>query len=302
MRTIDALEKEIGMQLDLVARFIPPRPIPVSRQSKSIFCGAGDSFASSLLAEAFSLHGTRAYDPLDLLKNKRLLAGRDLYLVSVSGNTSSNIKVALVHRRAVAITANTDSRLALACARTIPLKFNSTGLQTAGSISFLASVLTCICLVSGFRPTDAERLYRRAQREARNILLRGKVFILGNLHTLPVAMFCAAKMYEVLGLDAHYERIEQFSHMELFSARRGDTVIVFEQRNMHNERLVKTLGKCGISAKRVEPGTRCPYEQVLFFIFLSEFLALYGARRKKRRDCFFVEENKLQRASSSMIY
>ena len=42
---------------------------------------------------------------------------------------------------------------------------------------------------------------------------------LGNLHTFPIAMFCAAKFYEVMGYDVHYSRIEQFSHMELFSAK-----------------------------------------------------------------------------------
>ena len=44
-------------------------------------------------------------------------------------------------------------------------------------------------------------------------------------------MYCAAKFYEILGYDAHYSRIEQFSHMELFSAKKGDTVIIFEEKN-----------------------------------------------------------------------
>ena len=52
-------------------------------------------------------------------------------------------------------------------------------------------------------------------------------------------MYCAAKFYELLGYDAHYCRIEQFSHMELFSAQKGDTVLVFEKQNSHNKQLAR---------------------------------------------------------------
>ena len=66
-----------------------------------------------------------------------------------------------------------------------------------------------------------------------------RIFVLGNLFTFPLAMYCAAKFYEILGYDAHYSRIEQFSHMELFSAQKGDTVIIFEEKNPHNKQLAK---------------------------------------------------------------
>ena len=61
-----------------------------------------------------------------------------------------------------------------------------------------------------------------------------RIFVLGNLFTFPLAMYCAAKFYEILGYDAHYSRIEQFSHMELFSAQKGDTVIIFEMAKEKN--------------------------------------------------------------------
>ena len=56
-------------------------------------------------------------------------------------------------------------------------------------------------------------------------------------------MYCAAKFYELLGYDVHYCRIEQFSHMELFSAKRGDTVIIFEEKNPHTKQLGENLKK-----------------------------------------------------------
>ena len=115
-------------------------------------------------------------------------------------------------------------------------------------------------------------------------------------------MFCAAKMCEVLGLDAHYERLEQFSHMGLFSARAGDTVLLFEGANRHNQKLVKTLRSCRLAARRIDPPRGNALEQAVFFVFFSELLALYTARRQNRKECFFVEENNLRNASSSMIY
>jgi len=302
MDTVSAFEKEIAMQLDFIQKFVPQRKLSAKRQKNSVFCGTGDSFASSQLAEVFSNFQVRVYDPLDLIKNKKLVHGRDLYLVSISGNTVSNVKLAKMHKKTIAITANPDSRLAKTCKRLILLRFDSTGIQTSGSISFLASALTCISLVSKYPIRNAAKIYRHAVKAAKDVSLGKKVYVLGNLYTVPVAMFCAAKLHEVLGATALYERIEQFSHAGLFSARRGDTVLLFEPKNQHNGRLLKNLQGCGLDARRIEPPTKNLQEQILFFIFVSELIALYAAKKKKKKDCFFIEENELRNASSSMIY
>ncbi|MBI3253238.1 MAG: SIS domain-containing protein, partial [Nitrosopumilales archaeon] len=84
--------------------------------------------------------------------------------------------------------------------------------------------------------------------QAEKIKIKNNVFLLGNQHTFPVAMYGAAKLYERLGTTAHYERIEQFSHMGLFCAKKGDTVIIFEKKNKHNLQLVKNLRKIGLNA------------------------------------------------------
>ncbi len=302
MNTLDAFEKEIEMQLDFLKKFVPQTRLSTKKQSRSIFCGTGDSYVSSQLVEVFSKFRVKAHDPLDLIKNKRILTGRDLYLVSISGNTISNIKLARTYKRSIAITANKDSRLAKTCRNLILLNFDSVGIQTAGSISFLASALTCISLVSKYQIRNATRIFKHAVKTAKEVSLSGKVYVLGNLQTMPLAMFCVAKLCEVLGADAHYERIEQFSHMGVFSARRGDTVLLFESKNLHNQKLVKNLEDYGIKVKRIEPATKNLQEQILFFTFVSELIALYSAMKKRKKDCFFIEEKKLRDASSSMIY
>lgn len=290
------------MEQNLLKSFVPQRPIPVSKQNKIIFCGAGDSFVSALIAHVFSNSRAQAFDPYDLLGTKKILSGKNLYLISVSGNTISNINLARTHRKTTAVTADNKSRLARHSKDLILLRFEKTGIQTAGSISFLASMLTCVSLVTRFSLRGFCNLYSSAKKTAKKISLQGKVFVLGNYTSFPVAIYCAAKLYEVLGIDAQYERIEEFSHMELFSCRPGDTVIIFEKKNRYNQKLFSVLKKYGLNVILISPPTKCHLAQVLFFVFVSQFLALSSAKKKRKKDCFFVEEKKLRNISSDMIY
>ena len=302
MSTIAAYEKEIMMQLEYLQNFKQQRLLSNIKQRKTIFCGTGDSYASAILAEVFSEFRARAHDPLDLLKNKSLVKNHDLYLISISGNTISNIRLGKLAKNSIAVTANNSSRLAQACKKVISLQFENTGIQTSGSISFLASALTCISLVSRCQIRDVLKIFGQAKKTSQNMSLHGKVHILGNLHTFPIAFFFAAKLHEVLGIDAHYERIEQFSHAGLFATKRGDTVILFEEKNPHNEKLLKQLRNCKLNVIRVDPPKTNLLGKVLFFIFVSELVPLYAAKKKKKKECYFIESKQLKDASSSMIY
>jgi fructoselysine-6-P-deglycase FrlB-like protein len=302
MSTIAAYEKEIMMQLEYLQNFKPQQMLSNSKQKKTIFCGTGDSYASALLAEVFSQFKAKAHDPLDLLKNKSLVKNHDLYLISISGNTVSNIRLGRLTKNSTAITANNTSRLAEACKKVIQLRFENTRIQTSGSISFLASALTCISLVSRYKNRESLKIFEHAKKISKKISLHGKVYILGNMHTFPVAFFFAAKLHEVLGMDAHYERIEQFSHAGLFATKRGDTVILFEKKNLHNEKLLKHLQSCKLNAIRIDPPKTNLLGKILFFIFVSELVTLYAAKKKKKKECYFVEAKQLKDASSSMIY
>ena len=302
MSTIAAFEKEIKLQPSFVQNFVSQKQLAIPTQKQTIFCGTGDSFVSAQLAEVFSDFRACALDPLDLLKNKKLVKNKNLYLISISGNTISNIKLAKVSKNTTAITANPQSRLAGACKKLILLDYPNSGIFTAGSISFLASALTCISLVSKVKIRNALRLYDKAETQSAKVKLKGKIFLLGNIHTFPVAMFGAAKLYEVAGLDARYERIEQFSHTGLFSAKRGDTVVILEEKNKYNSKLASSLKNYGLHVVQLQPNTKNIQETVLFFIFVSEIIALYHAKKKNQKDCFFVTAKKLREASSSMIY
>jgi len=141
----------------------------------------------------------------------------------------------------------------------------------------------------------------KAKSDAKKFSVSKRIFILGTLFTYPLAMYCAAKFYEILGYDAHYARIEQFSHMELFSSKKGDTVIIFEEDNTHNKQLVSNLKKIGINVIH-PPIPSKKINQMLYCTFFSQLLPLYEAKKKRKKDCYFVLAKDIRNVSNNMIY
>lgn len=300
MTSIKAYESDILLQLDFLKSFKKQKTLSANRQKNILFSGSGDSLVSSLLAETFSKGLVKAMDPLDLYQNKELVKSKHVYFVSISGNTITNIKVAKVAKKTTAITSKPRSRLANASDKLILLSSPNSGIFTAGSISFLESALTCISLVKNIKIPNVS-LFQDARTSLKKVKLSKRIFVLGNLYTFPVAMYCAAKFYELLGYDVHYCRIEQFSHMELFSAKRGDTVIIFEEKNLHTKQLGEHLKKIGINV--VHP--KMPSEklsQVFFCIFFSQLISLNEAKKKGKKECHFVVAKKIRNVSNQMIY
>jgi len=300
VNSITAYEKDIELQSSFLKSFKPQKLLLSTYQKNTYFSGSGDSLVSSLLAESFSGGLVKAMDPLDLFNNKKMIKSKHVYFVSISGNTISNIKVAKIAKKATAITSNPTSRLANVCDDVITLNFPSTGLFTAGSISFLESALTCISLVKKITIPDV-LIFRKAKFCAKKVKLSKRIFVLGNLFTYPIAMYCAAKFYEVLGYDVHYCKIEQFAHMELFSAKKGDTVIIFEEKNSHNKQLVQYLKKIDMNV--IHPNIpEKKLDQIVFCVFFSQMIALYEAKKKKMTDCHFVIAKNIRNVSNQMIY
>ena len=304
MNTIEAFEKDILLQTEFLKKFQKQKPLHPNIQKNILFSGSGDSLVSAMLAESFSDGTVTAIDPLDLFKNKNLAKSKHVYFVSISGNTITNVKVAKIAKKSVAITSKPQSRLANASDQTILLSAPNNDVFTAGSISFLESALTCISLVKKITiPRNNSKIFHDAKKNARDSKISKRVFVLGNQFTYLLAMYCAAKIYEVLGYDAHYVKIEQFSHMELFSVKKGDTVIIFEEENSHNKLLAESLRKININV--IHPTGNIPKKkisQILYFVFFSQLLSLYEAKRKKKRDCYFVTAKKIRNISNQMIY
>jgi len=301
MQTIEAFEKDIELQPKFLRSFKSQKTLSQNQQKNSLFTGSGDSLVSSMLAESFSNGLVHAVDPLDLYKNKSLAKSKHVFFVSISGNTITNIKVAKYAKKSTAITFVPNSRLANVSDDVILLHAPNNGIFTAGSISFLESALTCISLVRKIFLSKHLKLFSKAKNDAKKFTVTKKIYILGNLYTYPLAIYCSAKFYELLGYDVHYSKIEQFSHMELFSAKNSDTVIIFDEKNTHSKQLGKLLKKIGINV--IHPNI--PSEkisQILYCIFFSQFLSLYETKRRHKKDCHFVLAKKIRNVSNQMIY
>lgn len=300
MNTIEAFEKDILSQVRFVDGFIPQKTLAKKKQTSAVFCGSGDSLAAAMLAQSFSDYAVTAADPLELSKNSKIAGSKTVYFVSVSGNTIANIRASGLVKDSVAITRNRVSRLAKSCRGVIPLDYPDSGVFTAGSVGFVASALVCISLVRKFRIRNAKRLLLRAKGEAERALVGGRVFFVGDQNSYPVAMYAAAKMYEVAGVDAHYARLEQFFHMEMFCAKKNDTVVIFCDTKDHD--MVKRLQGLGLFVYWPVAGTDDPVERVLYHVFVSQHLALGVAKKKRQKDCHFILQEKLRGASSETIY
>lgn len=302
MKTIDAFEKDIKLQTEFLKIFKKQKPIPVKDQKNIIFTGSGDSLASAMLGESFSKFRAKSMDPLDLLKNKSIMKNKTVYFISISGNTISNIKVAKQAKKTVAITSKSQSRLAKSCYSSILLQSPNSDVFTAGSISFLETALTCISLVTSFVIPKNNSIFQKAKTDAKKSKIGKRIFILGDMYTYPVAMYCATKFYELLGYDAHFEKIEQFSHMELFSTKKDDTVIIFEEKNYHNSQLVKNLKNVGLNVIHPTLNSKNKTSQIIYYTFFSQLLPLFEAKKQKKKDCHFVIAKRLRKVSDNMIY
>ena len=301
MNTIQAFEKDIALQPNFLKSFKNQKTLSSNQQKNSFFSGSGDSLVSAMLAESFSQGLVHAMDPLDLYKNKQLVKSKHVYFVSISGNTITNIKVAKSAKKSIAITSKPQSRLAKASDDTILLSAPNSGIFTAGSISFLESALTCISLVKKINISNNVKLLSKAKLDAKKFKITKRIFVLGNLYTYPLAMYCAAKFYELLGYSVQYSKIEQFSHMELFSAKKGDTVIIFEDRHSHSKQLATHLKKIGINVIHPDMPTE-KLSQMFYCLFFSQFITLFEAKKKKKKDCHFVLAKNIRNVSNQMIY
>ena len=298
---MDAYKKDLGRQHTEIKNFVAPKPLSDVNIRKTVFTGSGDSLAAAMLAEALSDYSSLAADPLEILRNPQIVKNKNLYVISVSGRTITNIRLLQnrVSAHITAITANKDSELAKLADDTIPLEFPSSDILTAGSISFLNSALVCMALIQPLNLDNAVQIMERAKRDACNLHQNGRTFFVGNQHTFPVAMYAAAKTYEIHGTYANYSRTEQFAHMELFSAKRGDTVILFENSNKQNGILSESLNSKGIRCTVTDPNISDPVESILYHVAYAQYLPLNDAERD---DVYFMKEDTLRGISDAAIY
>jgi fructoselysine-6-P-deglycase FrlB-like protein len=305
MNATEAMQAEIEYQVQDLQKLDLP-----SLVNDCLFAGSGDSYVAGLAAQYFSgSHAICCY-PIDIIKNPLLVKGRNLFIVSISGNTKANIlaaKIAKKHRvnTTTALTARPSSRLAKACDQTIDLKYRSTGIIAAGTISFTVSMIECISLVTKLRlPTDIGKIYRQTEKLAKQVISEIDVksgssyLILGNGQLYPIAMYGALKLNEVFGARALAYPAEEFCHSPLFSLKETDQAILIGD---DSRKLSKRLNQEGFSSVHVGFKSK-GIELLLRSTFFMQLLVLKMAQKYGLTSCYFLKNKKLLRLSSDFIY
>lgn len=298
MESLAAYLHDVDRQPEAADGFAGPPRLSEAEQSRAVFTGSGDSLAAAMLAEAFSDYRVRALDPRVIGRNPDAARDKSLYVVSVSGRTVANIRLAR-DCPVTAITAVADSPLARAASRTIRLSFPNSDVLTAGSISFLNSALVCMSLVRPVSPSHTRRIMEGARRDAASACMGRRTYFVGNQHTFPVAMYAAAKAYEILGADAHYARTEQFAHMEIFSAREGDSVFVLDDDAAAHD-MAESLKDEGVSCTVIDPRLGSAVSNMLYLIFYAQLLPLNHTAGGTK--VHFMDADGLRKISDAAIY
>jgi len=296
------VELEPGLLEDYAKTRVPRAP------NGAIFVGAGDSYAAALAGFYGSGGRCAAMDPYALRSAPQAARGLEVFFISASGRTSSNLAAAEavtgLARRTVAITAEASSPLSGKCddVLALPMKYEP---RMPGLVSFGLSLLAVMKAVRAAGKCDLESAFASAVEDCNNVLTgKGTTYFLGNSLAYPAARYAAAKTYEFLGSKAHAELLEEFSHMELFTLEKPDVVNVFAAFDPSGlaGRLGAALAMEGYTARVVPSRGTSDLERLFHAVFVCQLSALNGsAGRRLSRPRFLSDRGRLE-TSDSMIY
>lgn len=303
---LSALESELKEEPTLLSKAVRDKTETLA--PGSILVGAGDSYAAALCASFLSPSDARVSDPYELIASPRLARGRTVVLLSVSGRTRSNVAAARsvkgIAGERICITANEGSPLARETDRTILLPFDYRP-RSPGMASFALSLACTAKLLSVNLGLDFARARSSGKRVSRGLKFSrtGSTFFLGNRALYGVSVYAAAKLYEFFGAAAHYQRLEEFSHMELFSLKVGDAVNIYDGFDplRMGRRLAKSLKSAGYETFLAS--TRLAgVESVFTAVFATQFAVLRWVQATKIKRPYLLDARKKLAISDAMIY
>ena len=315
--TIAEMSEEIRYQIDdlpAFSRYLRSLDVPPDSEKAGgncLFVGAGDSFAAAKAAEYLSGFRARALDPYDLLLRPTIAEGKHLFVISVSGRTRTNIEAAKaahgIAKRLTAITSNVHSALAEASDDIIELRFRKTGAVTPGTVSFTTTLLACYSRMREVPMiTDLGQVFDSSVKwsDAIELPSAGTVFIVGTGLGYCMAIYGAAKIFEVLGSKSQYQATEQFSHMELFSLSEGDFVLLIPAcgEDKKAAQLEETLTRGGWKVAKIGVNEGDEIVNSILTSIQLQILVWRTAQRLGLEECSFKKKEKQLRISDKMIY
>ncbi len=274
----------------------------------SIFVGAGDSYAAALAGFYASKGGCIGIDPYTVATVPEITKGRDVFFISVSGRTLSNLlaarRVRRLAKKTTALTAVPESELAALTDQIVALPMTYVP-KTPGMLSFSLSLLAVLKMTMVDISCDFERAFESAQSDRKNISFgRGTTYFLGNSMAYPVALYTAAKTYEFLGTKAHAELLEEFSHLELFSLKKSDSVNLFGCFDPAgiSKKLARALTARGYVSRQIAARGKSDSERIFHSVFASQLAVLDRAEDAGLTEPKFLSTGDKLDISDAMIY
>lgn len=307
--TIASIAKEFQAQPSLLRSFQGPAPwSELGEGGDPIFVGAGDSYAASLCASFLAGPRVLALDPYSLTESISWARGRPVYIVSVSGETRSNIELARllkgVAKLTVAITCNPKSRLAEAADGIVELPFRPRG-KSPGVATFtlaLAAVLKVCGLESRCDFDGALSRSATVAKRIRTASGRNVTYFAGNNEAYAASVYGVAKIYEIIGGRAQASLLEEFSHMPLFSLSTSDWVNVIESPNgRKGGQLEERLRKGGYRSSLIRLAGDA-VERLYLLVFSMQRAVIDAATKDGLKSPYFLGAKKKMKISDEMIY
>ncbi len=311
---VSRFRRDVNSQTKYLQRLRPPK----SMSTKSgIFVGSGDSYACALLMEYLSNHRMIAYHPSDILNCPQVLLDHEIFFISASGRTRSNIEAAQIARKfgvkTTAVTVCYKSPLEEVCNETLHLNYlHNPRSSNTGILEFTATVIYCMALIGiSINLNIAGKIFKNAYEQVnlcgQNLPTRFQsILFLGNGMSYPLANYGALKMHELFGFRSFGYLLDDYYHAPIFSLKKPDCVFVLDNEksknslsaNFHNK-----LRKTHALSFHFQPEVgRSPFEKILFSIFVIQILGLILAEKLKIDKPYYLSRKRILKLSSSLIY
>ncbi len=249
-----------------------------------IFIGNGDSYVAGLISSYVSSFRSLCLTPLDIITFPKVSEGRHVYFVSVSGNTAANIRAAKVMNTrnvpSTAITMDRNSPIAKICNDVIKIDVPESKEVTSGTLTFTASTVICLSLISDIANTALiPEIYENCKESCQDyedVNFKEQAYvILGNDFLYPCAMYGKLKINEIFGFPSIAYSSDEFFHAPIFGTRLTDYILLLEKKGIKQKEkkaISKLLSKVGIKNVSINCGNKSIFEIILTSIFLQQII------------------------------
>jgi fructoselysine-6-P-deglycase FrlB-like protein len=267
--------------------------------------------------EYLSDHRMLAYHPSVILNCPQVLSNHEIFVISASGRTRSNIEAARMARKiglkTTAITARAKSPLEEVCNETFNLDYlHKPQLSNTSILEYTATVTFCMALIGfdiNLNILGKVMKYARQQVDHSGIDLPTRfksIIFLGDGLSYPLANYGALKMNELFGLGSFGYLLDDYYHAPLFSLKKLDHVFILDYGKVKNSmagNFQKKLKKTHALTYYFRPPSEIShFENILSSIFVIQIIGLTIAERLKIDKPYYMSKEKLLKLSSRLIY